>query len=142
MTPGIVFAIIAAIAFGAWTVFHQQAADKIDYLVGAIIISLTAVVLGLIILLPRIKSVTLLSNSKGFMFAVLAGVCALAIDYFALKSYGTGLAVSVAGPIIIGGSIAVAAIIGLFLGESLTLIKLLGLILVIGGASILAVYGN
>lgn len=142
MTPGIIFAIIAAVAFGTWTVFHQQAADKIDYLVGAIIISLTAVILGLIILLPRIKSVTLFSNSKGLMFAVLAGVCALAIDYFALKSYGTGLAVSVAGPIIIGGSIAVAAIIGLFLGESLTLIKLLGLILVIGGASILAVYGN
>lgn len=142
MTPGIIFAIIAAVAFGAWTVFHQQAADKIDYLVGAIIISLTAVILGLIILLPRIKSVTLFSNSKGLMFAILAGVCALAIDYFALKSYGTGLAVSIAGPIIIGGSIAVATIIGLFLGESLTLIKLLGLVLVIGGASILAVYGN
>jgi multidrug transporter EmrE-like cation transporter len=59
-----------------------------------------------------------------------------------LKSYGTGLTVSVAGPIIIGGSIAVAAIIGLFLGESLTLMKVLGLILVIGGASILAMHGN
>lgn len=142
MTQGIIFAIIAAIAFGAWTVFHQQAADKIDYLVGAIIISFTAAVLGLIILLPRIKSVTLFSNSKGLIFAVLAGVCALAIDYFALKSCGTGLAVSVAGPIIIGGSIAIATIIGLFLGESLTLMKLMGLIFVIGGASILAVYGN
>lgn len=142
MTPGILFAIIAATVFGAWTVFHQQAASKIDYLFGAIIISFTAVILGLIMLLPRIKSTTLFSNPKGVMFAVFAGACALAIDYFALKSYGTGLAVSVAGPIIIGGSIAVAAIIGLFLGEYLTLMKVLGLILVIGGASILAVYGN
>jgi uncharacterized membrane protein len=142
MNPGILFAIIAATAFGAWTVFHQQAASKIDYLVGAIIISLTATVLGIVILLPRIKSTVLLSNSKGILFAVLAGICALAIDYFALKSYGTGLAVSVAGPIIIGGSIAVATIIGLFLGESITLMKVLGLIFVIGGASILATYGS
>ena len=142
MSSGILFAIIAATAFGAWTVFHQQAASKIDYLVGAIIISLTASMLGLIILLPRIKSVDLFSNYKGLAFAILAGICALAIDYFALKSYGTGLAVSVAGPIIIGGSIAVATVIGLFLGESLSLIKALGLIMVISGASILAVYGN
>ena len=142
MSSGILFAIIAATAFGAWTVFHQQAASKIDYMFGAIIISLTAVILGLAILLPRIKSTTLFSNPKGIMFAVFAGVCALAIDYFALKSYGSGLAVSVTGPIIIGGSIAVAAIIGLFLGESLTIMKALGLILVIGGASILATYGN
>ncbi|MDP3043150.1 MAG: hypothetical protein Q8N21_01995, partial [bacterium] len=110
MTSGILFAIIAAIFFGVWTVFHQQAANKIDYLVGAIIISLTAVVLGLIFLLPRIKSTTLFFNPKGILFAVLAGVCALAIDFFALKAYGSGLAVSVAGPIIIGGSIAIATI--------------------------------
>lgn len=140
MTPGIIFAIVAAIAFGIWTVFHQQAADKIDYLVGAIIISLTAVVLGLIFLLPKIKTTTLYSNPKGILFAVLAGVCALAIDYFALKAYGSGLAISVTGPIIIGGSIAIAAIIGFFLGESITLMKVLGLLLVIVGSAILAVF--
>ena len=138
MNPGIIFAIITAIAFGIWTVFHQQAADKINYLVGAIIVSLTAVILGLIFLLPKIKTTALYSNPKGILFAVLAGVCALAIDYFALKAYGSGLSVSVAGPIIIGGSIAIAAIIGFFLGESVTLMKVLGLLLVIVGSGILA----
>ncbi len=138
MNPGIFFAIIAAIAFGVWTVFHQQAADKINYLVGAIIVSLTAAILGFLILLPKIKSTTLFSNPKGILFAALAGVCALAIDYFALKAYGSGLAVSVAGPIIIGGSIAIAALIGFFLGESITLMKVLGLLFVIIGSGILA----
>ena len=138
MNPGIFFAIIAAIAFGIWTVFHQQAADKINYLVGAIIVSLTAAILGFLILLPKIKSTTLFSNPKGILFAALAGVCALAIDYFALKAYGSGLAVSVAGPIIIGGSIAIAALIGFFLGESVTLMKVLGLLFVIIGSGILA----
>jgi len=133
---------MAALAFGAWTIFHQQAANRVDYLFGAIIISFTAVVLGLLLLLPRIKFTALFSNSRGILFAALAGVCALAIDYFALKAYGSGLAVSVAGPIIIGGSIAVAAITGFLFGESMTLVKLLGLILVVIGASILATFGK
>lgn len=138
MNLGILFAISAAVAFGIWTVFHQQAANKIDFLFGAILVSLTAAVLGLVVLLPRIKTTTLFTNPKGILFTVLAGVCALAIDYFALKAYGSGLAVSVAGPIIIGGSIAVAVTIGFFLGESITLMKVLGLLLVIAGSGILS----
>ena len=138
MNPGIIFALVAAIALGVWTVFHQLAADKINYLFGAIIVSLTAVVAGLIFLLPKIKTTTLYSNPKGILFAMLAGLCALAIDYFALKAYGSGLAISVAGPIIIGGSIAIAALIGFFMGESITLMKVLGLLLVIAGSGILA----
>ena len=138
MNPGIIFAITAAVFFGAWTVFHQLASTKIDYLAGAIIVSLTAVILGLIILIPRMKSVISSSSPKGIMFAILAGVCALGIDYFALKAYGSGLSVSIAGPIIIGGSMAVATTIGFFLGESITLIKLLGLLFIIVGSGILA----
>ena len=138
MEPGIIFAIITAIVFGFWTVFHQFAADKINYLFGAIIVSLTAAILGIMFLLPQIKTTTLYSNPKGLLFAVLAGVCALGIDYFALKTYGSGLSISVAGPIIIGGSIAIAASIGFFMGESITLMKILGLLLVIIGSGILA----
>ena len=138
MNQGIIFAVIAAIAFGLWTVFHQQAADKINYLVGAIIVSLTAVIVGLIFLLPNIKTINFFSNPKGILFVVLAGICALAIDYFALKAYGSGLAISIAGPIIIGGSIAVAVSIGFFLGESITLMKVIGLLFIIIGSGILA----
>ena len=74
MNQGITFAIIAAFSFGAWTVFHQQASDKISYLFGAIIISLTAVIVGLAFLLPRIKTITLFSNPKGILFTVLAAI--------------------------------------------------------------------
>lgn len=140
MYEGIIFAIIAAVAFGIWTVFHQQASNHINNLFGAIIVSATAVVLGLIFLLPKIKSTTLYTNPKGIIFAVLAGVCALAIDYFALKTYGSGLQISIGGPIIIGGSIAVASLIGFFIGESITLVKIVGLALVIAGSGILAAY--
>ena len=138
MNQGVIYAIIAAIAFEFWIVFHQQASDKINYLFGAIIISLTAVIIGLIILLPQLKTTTLFSNWRGIMFVVFAGICALIIDYFALKSYGSGLAVSIAGPITIGGSIAIAATIGFILGESITFLKVIGLLFVILGSGILA----
>ena len=142
MYQGIIFALIAAIAFGIWTVFHKQASSYIDYLFGAIIVSLTAVILGLIFLLPKIKSVTLFTNPKGILFASLAGICALAIDFFALKAYGSGLSISVAGPIIIAGSVAIASLIGFFLGESVTLLKVLGLVLVIIGSGILSAFSG
>ncbi len=138
MNPGIIFAITAAISLGVWTVFHQLASDKIDYLFGAIVVSFSAVILGVIILLPRIKTTNFFSSPKGILYAVIAGVCALGIDYFALKAYGSGLAISVVGPIIIAGSIAITVLIGLFLGESITLAKALGLLFVIVGAVILS----
>jgi uncharacterized membrane protein len=138
MMEGVIFAVVAAVAFGLWTVFHQQASAHIDVLFGAIIVSLTAVIIGAIFLLPKIRTVTLFTDPRGIIFAVLAGVCALAIDYFALKAYGTGLEISIGGPIIIAGSVALAVFIGFFLGESITLMKMLGLAMVIVGAGILA----
>ncbi len=142
MNQGIVFAILGAIVFGLWTIFHQQASSYIDSVFGAIIVSVTAVLLGLIILLPRIKTTALVSNPKGLIFVILAGVCAFGIDYFALKAYGSGLSISVGGPIIIGGSIAIASIIGFFLGDSVTFLKIVALSLITLGAAILSKSGK
>lgn len=137
MNPGIYYAIIAAVAFGIWTVFHEQAAGKIDNVLGAIIVSFTAVLLGALFIIPKLKG-SLEITPKGVLFAVLAGVAALVIDVFALKAYGTGAAVSVIGPIIISGSIAVAATIGFFLGETITLMKVAGLACVLIGSGMLS----
>ena len=88
----ITFAFFAAGAFGLWTVFHKLAAPHINQIFGAIIVSLTAVIAGAIILLPKLKTVTLIQNQKGVYFLVLAGLMAFAIDYFALQAYSKGLA--------------------------------------------------
>lgn len=136
---GIIFALISALAFGIWTVFHQQASPHINPIFGAIVVSLTAVILGSIILAPQIKTVTLFTSQKGLIFVILAGISAFAIDYFALKTYASGVSISVGGPIIIGGSVAFASLIGLlFLGESLSAMKLFGIAMVTVGAAVLA----
>lgn len=139
MSQGIIFAILGALSFGLWTIFHQQASSHINSLFGAILVSFTAVVVGIFIFFPKIKTVTLYSDPKGIILLILAGVCALGIDYFALKAYSSGLEVSVGGPIIIAGSIMIAAIIGfIFLNESVSVLKLAGILLIIIGSGILA----
>ncbi|HIH37375.1 hypothetical protein J4460_04805 [Candidatus Woesearchaeota archaeon] len=60
-------------------------------MLGAIIVSLTAVLVGSVILLTRIKKTSFSLNPKGVLFAALAGVLALGLDYFSLKAYGSGL---------------------------------------------------
>ncbi len=142
MHPGIMYALLGALVFGLWTVFHQQASKNINNLFGAIIVSITAVIVGgAILFLSKTHQSTLIQNPKGILFAILAGICALGIDYFALKSYSSGLQISLSGPIIIGGSIAIASTIGFFLGDSVTLIKILGLVLIIAGSALLAAQG-
>ena len=123
--------------FGLWTVFHQQASNYINAILGAIIVSSTAVFLGLFFLIPNLRTATMHTNPKGILFAVLAGLCAFGIDYFALKTYNSGLPVSIGAPIIIGGSVAIASVIGFFLGESITFLKIIGLLFVVFGSVIL-----
>jgi len=138
MHIGIIFAIITATAFGFWTFFHKLATPHVNNLFGAIIVSLTAAVIGLIFLMPNIKSTTLFTDTKGIIFVVLAGVSAIIIDYFALKTYETDLSISIAGPIIMGGSITVAVALGFFIGEPITALKLGGIFLIIAGTVILS----
>lgn len=137
MAP-VIYAILAAFAFGLWTVFHQAASAHVNQLFGAIIVSFTAVIAGALILLPQLKNVQLISDQKGVIFLVLAGLAALALDVLVLQAYSKGLPINVGGPIVIGGSIAVAAVIGFSLGEPITLTKIIALGLVIGGATMLS----
>lgn len=141
MSP-IIFAIFAAFSFGLWTVFHKLASPHINQIFGAILVSFTAVIAGLLVLALKSKDVQLVSNSKGVYFLILAGVAAFVIDFFALSAYSKGLPITIGGPIIIGGSIAVAIVIGFFLGDSITLSKLFGLALLIGGAIVLSMSVN
>jgi transporter family protein len=137
MNP-IYFAIMAAASWGLWTVFHKSASTYINAIVGAIIVSTVAVITGFIMLAPKYKHITLFTSWKGILFVVLAGVMAFFLDYFTLSAFNKGLPVSIGGPIIIGGSVVIATVIGFFLGESFTLLKIVALVMLMGGAAILS----
>ena len=74
---------------------------------------------------------------KGIYFLIIAGVAAFFIDFLALHAYSKGLPLSIGGPVIIGGSIAIAIIIGFFMGDTITALKALGLCLIVAGTVIL-----
>ena|SRR3989344_7691455 len=137
MNP-IIFAILAAGSFGLWTVFHKLASPYINQIFGAIVVSFTAVIFGAVVFIFKSKSVQLFSDPKGIWFLVLAGIAAFFIDFLALQAYSRGLSLTIGGPIIIGGSMAIAVLIGFLLGESVTLMKILGIVLIVAGGAVLA----
>lgn len=138
----VVFAVLAATSFGLWTVFHKFASTYVNQVFGAIVVSLTAAIFGGIIFLFRTKGTQLYSDPKGLVFIILAGIAAFFIDYLALQAYSKGLSLSIGGPIIIGGSMAVAILIGFLLGEPITLLKILGIALIVLGGVVLATQGQ
>ena len=140
MTP-IFFAILAAIAFGSWTVFHKLASPHINQTLGAILVSVFAVIFGSVYFFLTSKQISFSIDAKGYVFIVLAGVSAFLLDLFALQAYSKGLTISVGGPIIIGGSIAIATIAGFLMGDSITALKVFGLLLLMSGAVLLASVG-
>ena len=137
MNP-LIFAILAATSFGLWTVFHKLASPHINQIFGAILVSLTAVIFGGIVFLFNMKGIQLFSDSKGIIYIILAGIAAFFIDFLALQAYSKGLSLTIGGPIIIGGSMAVAVAIGFLLGEPITALKILGIALIVIGGIFLA----
>lgn len=138
MSARILFVVIGALGSGLWTVFIASAARQIPPLLGAVICELTAVTAGALILLPTLGSGLPRVSFKAVVLCMLAGLSVLTADYFILKAYKQGLAVSVGGPIIIGGGILVVSLMGLFLGEKITLIKAFAILMILAGASILS----
>ncbi|MOA41083.1 EamA-like transporter family protein [compost metagenome] len=78
-------------------------------------------------------------SSKGVLYSCLAGFFVGLAEVLTFFVFGKGTPASVATPVIIGGSVAVAAILGiLVLREQLTLIQGLGTLLIIGGVVLLS----
>ncbi len=140
MNSSFYLVILAAFSLGLIQVLQKIASTKINPIIGAIIVSLIAVIVGIILAMSQIKLNTVQITYWGVFFVALAGIFAFGADYFTLKSYSSGLEISIIGPIIIGGSIAIATIVGFILGDKITLLKILGIAMVIGGASILSIF--
>ena len=133
--------MLAALAEGLWQFGHSRLSRFVPSTAGAVLVSSTAAVIGVLLLLARgdmgsLKQITF--NQDTIYWILFTGLTALAIDSLSIKSYSSGLPLSVVGPIIIGGGIAIVSIIGVLLGEPITLLKILGLVLITIGASLLA----
>jgi transporter family protein len=137
MSTSIVYVIIGALGTGLWNVFISSASRQMHPLLGALITELTAFSAGALIFLPVLSSGFPRVSFKAVVMCMLAGLSVLLADFFILKAYKQGVPISIGGPIIIGGSIVVVTLMGLFLGEKITWLKAVSILMIVCGASIL-----
>jgi len=137
MSTNILYVIIGALGTGLWNVFISSASRQMHPLLGALITELTAFAAGALIFLPVVGSGFPKVSLKAVVMCMLAGLSVLLADFFILKAYKQGIHISIGGPIIIGGSILVVTLAGLFLGEKMTLLKAGSILMIVCGASIL-----
>ncbi len=137
MTTSIWYVIIGAIGTGLWNVFISSASRQMHPLLGALITELTAFSAGVLIFIPMVSSGFPKVSLKAVGLCMLAGLSVLLADFFILKAYKQGVPISIGGPIIIGGGIVVVTLMGLFLGEKITWLKALSILMIVSSASIL-----
>jgi len=137
MSTSILYVIIGALGTGLWNVFISSASRQMHPLLGALITELTAFTAGALIFLPVISKGFPKVSLNAVVMCMLAGLSVLLADFFILKAYKQGVPISIGGPIIIGGSIVVVTLVGLFLGERLTVLKAVSILMIVSGASIL-----
>lgn len=138
MKAGVLTALFAACAMGFYTVFHAAASKLINNVLGAVLASVVAIFFGSIFVIPVLRQGSVAITPKGLFFIALSGICAFSVDYLVLRAFNHGLAVSIGGPIIIGGSIAIATLVGFISGDTISFMKIVGILLILLGASLLA----
>ena len=134
------FIFVAAFAAGAYSIFQRIAAPGIHQAFGALLIALIAAILSFAVLLLTRGGRPLYAEQSVFLYIALIGAAAFAVDYFSLQAYSRGLSISVGGPIFIGVGIATASLAGFVMGESVTIAKLTGILLVVIGAIVLSMF--
>lgn len=140
----IYLALITACFYALYNIFIKLASTHINEITGAVILQIAAFILGAAWLIYlKVNHVHTEVNSKGIWLSILAGVFVGLAEIFSFLVFSKGVPASAGIPVIIGGSVLIAAVIGFFwLKESLTLTNVLGLILIVGGIWLLSKGGK
>ncbi|MFH1298370.1 MAG: EamA family transporter [Patescibacteria group bacterium] len=133
----IFIALMTAFFYGLYNVFIKIASGHIHEIVGAVILQVVAALLGGVILIVlRFMDHPLDISSKGVLFAVLAGIFVGLAEITSFYLFSKGVAASVGVPVIIGGSVVIAAAVGLlFLKETLLPLHYLAVVMIVAGVA-------
>lgn len=140
MTNWIFLALITACFYALYNIFIKMASAHINEVVGAVILQVVAFALGGgWLLYQKMNGMPVSFTSKGVTLAVIAGIFVGLAEIFSFIVFAKGVSASAAIPVIIGGSVLIAALIGyLWLKETITLSHAVGLLLVVGGIWLLS----
>jgi transporter family protein len=140
VTHWLPLAALIAIAMGGYHVLLKLSADHIDQVLGAVVLQLVAMLLGggvLAVMLWRgqVPSAT----PRGLGLAAAAGLCVGAAEILTFWLFSSGVPAARGVPVVVGGSILVAALLGVAaLREPLSPVQWLGVGLIVAGVAVLA----
>lgn len=133
-------ALLTALCLAGYNFFIKLAATSLPPAVGAVVLQLVAATLGAAWLLRlRLLGQPLAFSGKGLGLVALAGLSVGLAEVLTFVVFRRGVPASVGTPVIVGGSVLLAALLGLVgLRESLTPGQGAGLVLVVVGVGLLA----
>ena len=138
MPRSLLYVLIAAAAAGLWSVTLSRASKFVHPLVGTGLVEGTALILVLILVFRQRIDVSSAITPLGAGLLVVCGLCVFTVDYFSLRAYEMGMEVSVGAPTIAAGAILIPTLVGVSLGEGVTVPKVLGIGLIGAGVFLLA----
>jgi drug/metabolite transporter (DMT)-like permease len=143
LSRAVLFAVLAGLSAATWTVCLKLASTRITAALGALVI--TGVALGvnsLVLLATRAHGQEIVFTREALWLMVLAGIAASGVDIFGLLAYDRGLKVT--SSFFIGGtSTVVVLLVGFLLfQEPFTWVRLLAIILIVGGSLLLQAQGG
>lgn len=140
MTNWLPLALLTALCLAGYNFFIKLAAEHLPPAVGAVVLQLVAAGLGAAWLLRlRLAGQPLSISGRGLALAALAGLSVGLAEILTFVVFKRGVPASVGTPVIVGGSVLLAAVLGLVvLREGLTLAQAGGLGLIVAGIGLLA----
>ncbi len=133
-------ALLTALCLAGYNFFIKLAANHLPPAVGAVVLQLVAAALGAAWLLKlRLQGQPIIMTGTGLGLAALAGLSVGVAEILTFVMFSRGLPASVGTPVLVGGSVLLAALLGLVvLRETLTLGQASGLVLIVVGIVLLA----
>ena len=138
MPSVLVFALSAGVAMAVYSICLRLASSGIHPVLGATVITGSAFVVNLVMLMVARSAGSALPASAGSLgLVVIVGAAAALADLFTLTAYARGLKVT--SSFVIGGtSAALVLVVGVaILREPFTWLKLLAVALIVGGVYLL-----
>ena len=133
-------ALLTALCLALYNFFIKLAANHVAPAVGAVVLQLVAAALGAVWLLKlKLQGQPLPITGQGLGLAALAGLGVGLAEILTFVVFQRGVPASVGTPVIVGGSVLLAAVLGVvLLREALTPAQAGGLLLIVAGIALLA----
>lgn len=131
MPTWITYAIIAIMFTAVSDMFRKLAAQELSPYFANVLFQFAAFSTGMTLFLTHRK---IDNNPRGILFAVIGGMLVAMFTFFSFRTLAIGPGVSVVMPVLRVGGVSLVAVLGVVvLKDSVSLIKIVGLIFAVTG---------